>query len=87
MLPRGLPPLLRVVAVVLGANSRHVENLAVMELKMFVEYMVSKESICPAFDRVGSSALFVGGGGEDVEAFWMWEAQLHRFDRGDFVNS
>ena len=54
---------------------------------MFVEYMVSEESIRPAFDRVGSSAPFVGGGGENVEAFWMWEAKLHRFDRGGFVNS
>ncbi len=37
--------------------------------KMFVEYVVSKESICPAFDRMGSCAPFVGGGGENVEAF------------------
>ena len=64
-----------------------MENSAVMEVKMFVEYMVSKESIHPAFDWVGSSAPFVGGGGEDVKAFWMWEVKLHCFDRGGFVNS
>ena len=70
-----------------GGKCLRVENSAVMEIKMFVEYMVSEESIRPAFDWVGSSAPFVGGGGEDVEAFWMWEAKLHRFDRGGFVDS
>ena len=64
-----------------------MENSTVIEIKMFVEYMVSEESIRPAFDRVGSSAPFVGGGGEDVKAFWLWEAKLHHFDRGSFVNS
>ncbi len=64
-----------------------MENSTVIEIKMFVEYMVSKESIRPAFEWVGSSAPFVGGGGENIEAFWMWEAKLHCFDRGGFVNS
>ena len=58
-----------------------------MEVKMFVEYVVSKESIRPAFNRVGGSAPFVGGGGENVKAFWMWEAKLHHFDHGCFVDS
>ena len=70
-----------------GGKCLRVENSAVMEIKMFVEYMVSEESIRPAFDRVGSIAPFVGGGGENVKAFWMWEAKLHRFDRGGFVDS
>ncbi len=70
-----------------GGKCLRVENLAAMEVKMFVEYMVSKESIHPAFDRVGSSAPFVGGGGGNVKAFWMWEAKLHCFDRGGFVDS
>ncbi len=70
-----------------GGKCLCVENVAVMEVKLFVEYMVSEESIRPAFDRVGSSAPFVGGGGENVEAFWMWEAKLHRFDRSGFVGS
>ncbi len=70
-----------------GGKCLRVENSAVMEIKMFVEYMVSEESIRAAFDRVGSSAPFVGGGGENVKAFWMWEAELQRFDRGGFVDS
>ena len=70
-----------------GGKCLRVENSAVMEVKMFVGYMVSEESIRPAFDWVGSSAPFVGGGGENVEAFWMWEAKLHCFDRGGFVDS
>ena len=71
-----------------GGKCLRVENSAVLEVKMFVEYVVSKESIHPAFDRVGSCALFVGGGGENVEAFWVWEAELHCFDRcsGGFVD-
>ncbi len=70
-----------------GGKSLRVENSIVMEIKMFVEYVVAEESIRPAFDQVGSGAPFVGGGGENVEAFWMGEAKLHRFDRGGFVNS
>jgi hypothetical protein len=70
-----------------GGKCLRVENSAVMEVKLFVEYMVSEESMRPAFDWVGSSTPFVGVGGEDVEVFWMWEAKLHRFDRGGFVNS
>ena len=54
---------------------------------MFVEYVISNESIRPAFDWVGSCTTFVGGGGENVEAFWVWEAELHCFDHcgGGFV--
>ncbi len=70
-----------------GGKCLCVENSAVMEVKNFVEYMVSKESVRPAFDWVGSSAPFVGGGGEDVKAFWMLEAKLHFFFHGGFVNS
>ena len=58
-----------------------------MEVEMFEEYVISKESICLVFDWVGSCIPFVGGGGENVEACWMWEAKLHRFDCGGFVDS
>ena len=40
-----------------------------MEVEMFEEYVISKESICLVFDWVGSCIPFVGGGGENVEAF------------------
>ena len=71
-----------------GGKCFRVENSDVVEVKMFVEYVVSKESICPAFDRVGSCTPFVGGGGENVEAFGVWEVELHCFDRcsGGFVD-
>jgi hypothetical protein len=49
-----------------GGKCLRVENSAVMEVKMFVEYMVSEESVRPAFDRVGSSTPFIGRGGEDI---------------------
>ncbi len=59
-----------------GARGKclRVENSVVIEVKMFVEYVVSGETIRPAFDRVGSCTPFVGGGGENVRAFWVWEA-------------
>ena len=70
-----------------GGKCLRVENSAVVEVKMFVEYVVSKESIRPPFDWVGSCTPFVGGGGENFKAFWVWEAELHCFDRcsGGFV--
>ena len=71
-----------------GGKYLRVENSVVVEVKMFVGYVVSKESICPAFDRMGSCTPFVGGGGENVKAFWVWEAELHCFDHcsGGFVD-
>ena len=60
-----------------GGKCLRVENSVVVEVEMFVEYVVSEESICPAFDRVGSCTPFVGGGGENIKAFGVWEAELH----------
>ena len=65
-----------------GGECLRVENSAVMEVKMFVEYVVSEESICPAFDQMGSCAPFVGVGEENIDAFWVWKVELHCFDRG-----
>jgi hypothetical protein len=71
-----------------GGKCLCVENSVVVEVEMFVEYVVSKESIHLAFDRVGSCTPFVGGGGENLEDFWVWKAELHCFDRcsGGFVD-
>ena len=52
-----------------GGKCLRVENSVVVKVKMFVEYVVSEESIRPAFDWVGSCTPFVGGGGENVKAF------------------
>ncbi len=72
-----------------GGKCLRVENLVVVEVNMCVEYVVSKETIRPAFDRVGSCTPFVGGGGEHVDAFWVWEVELHCLDScsGGFVDS
>ncbi len=64
-----------------GGECLREENIVVVEVEMFIEYVISDESICPAFDWVGSCTPFVGGGGENIEAFWVWEAELHCFDR------
>jgi hypothetical protein len=71
-----------------GGKCLRVENSVVMEVEMFVEYGISEESIRPAFDWVGSCTPFVGEGGENIEAFWVWEAELHCFYHcsGGFVD-
>lgn len=52
-----------------GAESKsiHVENMTLMEVKMFVEYMAAKISERPSFHWVGGCTPFVSGRRENGE--------------------
>jgi hypothetical protein len=63
------------------------ENTTLMEEEMLVGDVISQIAYDPGFDGMGRRAPFVGGGGKNIEAAWMRNAEFLGLDFSDSLVS